>query len=131
MIAMLRAAPDREVSVPPTIQALLTALLDQLDPAESAVLQRGAVEGRIFHRGAVQTLAPEESHVGARLAALVRKELVRPERTQLAGEDAYRFRHLLIRDAAYQTLSKGDRAELHERLAEWLSQCASDLIEPD
>jgi class 3 adenylate cyclase len=131
MIAMLRAAPDREVSVPPTIQALLTARLDQLDPAERAVLQRGAVEGRIFHRGAVQTLAPEESHVGARLAALVRKELVRPERTQLAGEDAYRFRHLLIRDAAYQTLSKGDRAELHERLAEWLSQCASDLIEPD
>jgi hypothetical protein len=117
--------------VPPTIHALLTARLDQLDPLERAVLQCGAVEGRIFHRGAVQVLGPEEAQLGARLAALVRKELVRPDRTDLTGEDAYRFRHLLIRDAAYETLPKRVRAEHHERLADWLGQRTSELVEPD
>ena len=63
------------------------ARLDQLETAERSVLERGAVEGEIFHRGAVQALAPEETQVTPRLAALVRKELIRPDRPQLAGED--------------------------------------------
>jgi class 3 adenylate cyclase len=111
MIGLLRDAPGSDVPVPPTIQALLAARLDQLDPAERAVLQRGAIEGRVFHRGAVQSLAPDETRMGSRLAALVRKDLLRPERSHLAGEEAYRFRHLLIRDAAYETLSKAARAD--------------------
>ena len=111
MIGLLRDADEDDVSVPPTIHALLTARLDQLVPAERAVLQCGAIEGRVFHRGAVQTLAPEESQVGARLAALVRKDLDPADRPHLAGEDAYRFRHLLIRDAAYETLPKEARSE--------------------
>ena len=53
----------------------------------------------------------------AALVALVRKELVRPEQPLLAGDDAFRFRHLLIRDAAYDALPKAERAELHERFA--------------
>src|SRR5205085_6041250 len=100
MLALLRASGGGEVTVPPTIQALLAARLDQLDPAERSVLECGAVEGRVFHVGAVQALAPEEPQLQARLTALVRKELVRPDRPQLPGEDALRFRHLLIRDAA-------------------------------
>ena len=64
MIAFLRDAPAGEVTVPGTIAALLSARLDQLEPAERAVLQRGAVEGRVFHRGAVQALGPEEAQVG-------------------------------------------------------------------
>jgi class 3 adenylate cyclase len=131
MIGLLRDAPAGDMAVPPTIHALLAARLDQLHPSERAVLQRGAIEGRVFHRGAVQALAPEETQVEARLAALVRKELVRPDWTDLTGEDAYRFRHLLIRDAAYETLPKRVRAELHERFADWLGQRASELVEPD
>ena len=131
MIALLRDAPGEDVSVPGTIGALLTARLDQLDPAERAVLQRGAVEGRIFHRGAVQALAPDEPEVSGHLTALVRKELIRPNRPKLAGEEAYRFRHLLIRDAAYETLPKQTRAELHERLADWLAERGSALVETD
>jgi tetratricopeptide (TPR) repeat protein len=130
MIGLLHDAPAGDVSVPPTINALLTARLDQLDPAERALLQCGAVEGRVFHRGAVQTLAPEETQVGTRLASLVRKELIRPERSRLDGEDAYRFRHILIRDAAYEALPKAVRAELHERFANWLARRASELVEP-
>ena len=66
--------------MPPTLKALLAARLDQLDEAERTVLERGSVEGEIFHRGAVQALAPEEPQVTPRLAALVRRELIRPDR---------------------------------------------------
>ncbi len=131
MIAFLRDAPEGQMTVPATIAALLNARLDQLEAAERAVLQRGAVEGRVFHRGAVQALGPHEAHVGGRLAALVRKELVRPTRAQLEGEDAFRFRHLLIRDAAYDSLPKEIRAQLHERLADWLERHRSELVEAD
>ena len=131
MIAFLRDAPAGEVTVPGTIAALLSARLDQLEPAERAVLQRAAVEGRVFHRGAVQALGPEEAQVGAYLTALVRKELIRPDRPQFAGEDAFRFRHLLIRDAAYDSLPKEARAQLHERLADWLEERRSELAEID
>jgi class 3 adenylate cyclase/tetratricopeptide (TPR) repeat protein len=120
-----------EVEVPPTLRALLAARLDQLDGAERRVLERGAVEGELFHRGSVQALAPEEKEVTPRLAALVRKELVRPDRPQLPREDAYRFRHLLIRDAAYDALPKAIRADLHRRFAEWLDQHGEGLVELD
>ena len=131
MVAFVEASGGGEITVPPTIQALLAARLDQLDASERSVLERGAVEGRIFHRGAVQALAPEEPQVLARLTSLVRKELVRPDRAQLAGEDAFRFRHLLIRDAAYEALPKAVRAELHERFANWLTGHGRDLVELD
>jgi class 3 adenylate cyclase/tetratricopeptide (TPR) repeat protein len=129
MIALLRESPAGEIVVPPTIQALLAARLDQLDAAERGVLECGSVEGRVFHRGAVHALAPNEQELPTRLAALVRKELVRPDRAQIAGEEAFRFRHLLIRDAAYDALPKAIRAELHESFAGWLEEHGRDLVE--
>ena len=63
MVAFVEASGDGEVTVPGTIQALLAARLDQLEPAERGVLERGSVEGRTFHRGAVEALAPEETQV--------------------------------------------------------------------
>jgi class 3 adenylate cyclase/tetratricopeptide (TPR) repeat protein len=129
MLAM--AAGDAEVDVPPTLKALLATRLDQLDEAERRVLERGSVEGEIFHRGAVQALGPEETQVTTRLAALVRHQLVRPDRAQLAGDDGYRFRHLLIRDAAYDALPKAVRADLHARFAVWLDEHGAALVERD
>jgi class 3 adenylate cyclase/tetratricopeptide (TPR) repeat protein len=131
MIAMLRDAHDGEVAVPATIHALLASRLDQLPPAERAVLERGAVEGRVFHLGAVRELAPDEAQLGAVLASLVRKDLVRPDHAQLPGDEAYRFRHVLIRDAAYDALPKSSRADLHERLADWLEARSEDILEGD
>ena len=129
MVALVRESGDGEVTVPPTIQALLAARLDQLEVHEREVLQCGSVEGRVFHRGAVQALAPEDQQVMARLTTLVRKELVRPDKAQLPGEDAFRFRHLLIREAAYDALSKATRAELHEQFASWLEMHGAELVE--
>ena len=130
MLAMAGEA-EGEVVVPPTLQALLAARLDQLETAERSVLEQGAIEGEIFHRGAVQALARDGNQVTPRLAALVRKELIKPDKPQLTGEDGFRFRHLLIRDAAYDALPKATRAELHERFAAWLEQHGDVLVELD
>jgi class 3 adenylate cyclase/tetratricopeptide (TPR) repeat protein len=118
------------VTVPPTIHLLLAARLDRLDVEERSVIERGAVEGKVFHSGAVTTLSPETARpdVRSRLLALARKELIRPDRAEFAGEDAFRFRHLLIRDAAYQAMPKEQRAELHERFADWLAEAAKERM---
>ncbi len=104
----------------PTIHALLAARIDQLDARERQVLVAAAVEGEVFHRGALLALLPEEHSVTSRLNALSRQDLVRPHPAQLPGEDGFRFRHLLIRDAAYDSTPKAVRAELHDHFANWL-----------
>jgi tetratricopeptide (TPR) repeat protein len=79
----------------------------------------------------VQALAPEETEVTPRLAALVKRDLVRPDQAMLPREDAYRFRHLLVRDAAYDALPKATRADLHRRFSEWLEKHGQSLVELD
>jgi class 3 adenylate cyclase/tetratricopeptide (TPR) repeat protein len=118
------------LTVPPSISALLTARLDRLGDAERAVIQRGAVIGQIFFRGAVEDLSPEEvrPYVDPSLRTLQTKELIRPNNSTFAGQDAFRFLHILIRDAAYQALLKRTRAELHERFVDWLERLGSDRL---
>jgi class 3 adenylate cyclase/tetratricopeptide (TPR) repeat protein len=131
MAAMLAESDGGEatVAVPPSIQALLVERLDQLSDDERAVIERAAVVGREFWRDAVVDLSSPAARaaVGSHLMALVRKELIRPDVSELAREDGFRFQHILIRDAAYEALPMTVRAELHERFARWLEQKASDL----
>jgi class 3 adenylate cyclase/tetratricopeptide (TPR) repeat protein len=119
-----------EVSVPGTINALLSARLDQLELEERAVIQRASVVGKIFWWGAVTELSPadERARVGSHLQTLLRKELVHPDRSGFAGEDAFRFSHILVRDAAYGSMPKRSRADLHQRFAVWLERKAGDRI---
>jgi predicted ATPase len=130
MIAMLRAS-EGEIAVPASIQALLASRLDQLEPGERRVLECGAVEGRLFHQGALEALLAGERRLGSLLASLVRKDLVRPATPQLPDEEAYRFRHVLIRDAAYDALPKANRAQLHERFADWLDARSTAIPEAE
>jgi predicted ATPase len=110
------------VAIPGTLTALLEARLDSLSDLQRAVLQRGSVEGQVFHRGGVATLLPSalRDEVASSYGPLMQKEFIAPGEAELVGEDAFRFRHLLIKDAAYRALPKDTRAELHERLADWL-----------
>jgi hypothetical protein len=121
MTALAREG-EGELSVPASLRALLSARLDQLSPEERRLLQCASVEGEIFHRGSLLALCPEELHITPRLASLARKELLYPARAELTGEDAFRFRHILLRDAAYAALPKADRASLHERFAAWAEE---------
>ncbi|MGH2764348.1 MAG: ATP-binding protein, partial [Actinomycetota bacterium] len=118
------------IAIPPTINALLASRLERLSPPERAVIQRASVVGRVFWWGAVVELSPasERGGVGGHLQSLVRRELVRPDRSRFAGEDAFRFSHILIRDAAYGGTTKELRAELHERFADWLERRAADRL---
>jgi class 3 adenylate cyclase/tetratricopeptide (TPR) repeat protein len=119
-----------DLRVPPTIQALLAARLDQLTGDERAAIQRAAVCGKQFHVSAVTALLETEGReVRRTLMSLVRRDLIRPDRSMLAGEDAFRFRHQLIRDAAYEAAPKALRAELHERYADWLESVGEARVE--
>ena len=121
LLAHVAEEPEA-ASIPPTIQALLAARLDRLEPVERAVVQRGSVEGRLFHRGAVAELLDAETRagVGGTLLALARKDFVRPDRSLFPGDDGFRFNHVLIRDVAYASMPKELRSRLHEQLAGWL-----------
>ena len=82
----------------------------------------------MFHRGSVAELVPELARplVGSHLMTLVRKELIRPDRATVPGDDGFRFGHILIRDAAYESIPKRSRAELHERFADWIETRLGD-----
>ncbi|MDX6720765.1 MAG: hypothetical protein QOJ63_3019, partial [Solirubrobacteraceae bacterium] len=109
-------------TLPASIQAVLAARIDRLEPGEADVLRHAAVEGRTFHAGGVVALLPDEerSSIDARLVALARKGLIRADRAEFAGEAAFRFDHALIRDAAYEAIPRRLRAILHVRIADWI-----------
>ena len=112
MVAHARDDPGGDTAVPPTISALLAARLDRLPATERAALQRAAVVGREFEAGAVAALAEQDPRPA--LDALAHKDLIRHA---VRGNGTFRFRHALIRDAAYGSLPKRTRGELHERFA--------------
>jgi class 3 adenylate cyclase/tetratricopeptide (TPR) repeat protein len=120
LLALAAEEQGRKLAVPDTIHALLSARLDQLAPEERALLERASVVGKEFWRSALAYLSPPHTEVSALLQGLVRRRLIRPERSSLPGEDAFRFGHILIRDAAYAGIPKEMRADLHERFAHWL-----------
>jgi predicted ATPase/class 3 adenylate cyclase len=119
------------MTLPPSISALLTARLDRLGATDRAVIECGAVIGQVFYRGAIEELVLDSirAAVGPSLRSLSRKELVAfDETTRFAGQEAFRFLHIVIRDAAYRSLLKRSRAELHEGFVDWLERVAADRL---
>ena len=127
LIAHRAESGEDDLHVPPTIHALLAARIDQLPPDERMVVECASIEGRMFHRGAVTELLPEERRptVGTQLVALVRKGLVRPDNSLFPADDGFRFAHILVRDAAYDAVPKQLRADRHEHYANWLEAKAA------
>ena len=119
---------SHDLTIPPTIHALLAARLDRLEPEERAVIERASVIGKEFWRGAIAELTPEKERgsSGPRLMTLARKEFIEPGASIFPEEDGFRFRHILIRDAAYLGIPKVTRAQLHERYAGWLERTAGE-----
>ena len=131
MLAMLAQNDGGgEMTVPPAIHGLLAARLEQLEDEERRLLECASIEGEMFHLGGVVALSPPESGdaVSSRLMSLVRKELIRAEPATLPGQDAFRFRHALIREAAYEGLAKAARSDLHERHAVWLERTLGERV---
>jgi len=132
LAAWVREGGDPE-ALPTSLSALLGARLDRLETEERDALERGAVEGELFHRDAVVELSEEAAcpSVPAGLDGLTRKDLIRlAEAASFAGElVAYRFKHMLLREAAYRGTTKSLRMVLHERYADWLERRAGEYAE--
>ncbi len=115
--------------IPDTVQALIAARIDRLGPQARTVLQRASVIGRTFWGGAIAHLAPEIEDLDCQLDDLLARDFVaREARSTITGENAYRFKHVLIREVAYGGLAKASRAEHHLRFADWLSERAGDEL---
>ncbi|MGI8519730.1 MAG: AAA family ATPase, partial [Actinomycetota bacterium] len=121
-------SPDADVEIPLTLQALLAARFDRLDPEMRLLLERMSVEGRRFRTSALRALAPETGtgEIETALTMLERRGFVQLE-DEATGR--WRFAHALLREAAYRAMSKELRVELHARLADWI--LAEDTNEPD
>jgi class 3 adenylate cyclase/tetratricopeptide (TPR) repeat protein len=119
------AMPER---IPDTVQALIAARIDSLAPDEKHALQCASVIGRVFWRGALERLCPDKD-VAALLDALLEREFIVPEeRSTITGDRAFRFKHGLIRDVAYSSLSKAQRADDHRAFAAWIAERAPDEL---
>jgi DNA-binding SARP family transcriptional activator len=112
----------RAIEFPPTIQVVLAARLDRLGPAERAVVDRASVAGPAFSQAAIAALLPEEGRafLPRHLRALLERHYFDADAASLPGAETFRFHHALIQEAAYRAVPKRLRAELHERLADWL-----------
>src|SRR5712692_9072447 len=109
----LERSADQE-ALPDTVQATVLARLDLLQPSERRVMQLGTIFGRTFRTPGILALDPGLGDVMEVTDQLVAKDLIRP-----ADGDRFTFRHILIREVAYQTLTRADRARLHAAAAEW------------
>jgi class 3 adenylate cyclase/tetratricopeptide (TPR) repeat protein len=127
--ALAERADGRQERIPDTLQALIAARIDRLPPTSRRLVQRAAVMGRVFVRGALAHLSPDVDDVDAVLDDLLFRDLVlNEERSAISGEQAYKFKHVLIREVAYAGLSKGSRADLHLLFAEWLQERAGEEL---
>ena len=128
----LQEKPGGQTSFPPALHGLLASRLDLLPQDERMLLERGAVEGELFHlesvaagRGPGNSAAISGPGLDRALDALIRRDLIAPVHGGgLGGRPALGFRHPLIREAVYAMLTRADRARLHEQHADWLSQLA-------
>jgi class 3 adenylate cyclase len=124
--AVLSASPLPALSVPATLHASLIARLDRIGPAAKEVAQIGAVLGRSFSYELIRHLAPRPD-LDASLAQLTEAGLLFCR--GVPPQSSYLFKHALVQDAAYGTLLRSRRRELHARVAAVLEKRFADLVE--
>jgi len=115
-------------SLPSTIRGILAARLDALPDAERALLLDAAVVGKTFWRGALPQIGADG--LSELLGALERRDLiVRETSSIIEGEQQFGFKHVLIRDVAYELLPRAERRQRHARAAEFFEARTSELGE--
>ncbi len=115
-------------AIPDSVQALIAARIDRLEPEQKRLLQSAALIGRVFWRGALDRLASDLDVMSVLDELLTREFVVPEERSTISGDRAFRFKHVLIRDVAYGAMSKAQRAEEHQTFAEWVGERAHDEL---
>ncbi len=118
-----------DLALPTSIAALLGARLDRMPAPLRRVLECGSVEGEVFHTSAVERLLGSAGSAEPALMQLRRTGLVAPDGPAFPDDTAYRFQHLLLRDATYRALPKSRRAGLHTRFADWVAERAGTRVD--
>lgn len=124
-----RAQPGlTAVEIPDTVQAVLAARVDLLAPDEKRALQAAAVVGRVFWPEPVgRSLDASPARVNELLRGLESRDLVLARLgTSMAGQSEYIFKHALVRDVAYESIPKRDRAMAHLQAARWIEETAGE-----
>jgi len=127
---LVESGSDADVKVPETVQALIAARLDTLDPAMKTLLQDASVAGKVFWTGVLTAIGGRDRDDLLRdVRELVRREFVRPARvSSMRDEEEFSFWHALVRDVAYQQIPRGVRAAKHVRVAEWIDADAGERV---
>ena len=130
MVAMIaERGPLGAAGVPAVIKTLLAARLDALPPGQRSLLQVAAVFGKIFWAGGARALGAEgDTH--ALLDSLEQRDFLRSmSRSQIRGDQEYTFKHELLRDVAYEMLSRAERRLLHGRVVDWMEAALGERVE--
>jgi class 3 adenylate cyclase/predicted ATPase len=123
-----RAPLPTDLHLPPTVQGVLAARIDRLDPGEKALLQQLAVIGREFPLGLVkQVVAQPEEELYWLLSSLQRKEFLYEQ--PAFPEPEYVFKHALTQEVAYNSVLTERRKTLHEQTAQAIEQLFHDRLE--
>jgi class 3 adenylate cyclase len=126
--SMAERTTDPAQELPTSIRGIVSARLDALPPAERHVLLDAAVIGRVFWGGALSRLQPERDDLPAVLGSLERRDLIRRASvSRIRGEQQFAFKHVLIRDVAYQILPRAERRQRHGAVARFLEEVTPDL----
>jgi len=121
---------DEKASLPTTIRGLVAARLDALPTEERDVILDASIVGRIFWRGALERITRDPSCLSVALAALERRDLVRRDTvSRIEREEQWSFKHVLIRDVAYDLQPRARRREGHRHTAEFIEQSTPEVGE--
>jgi predicted ATPase len=130
LAAVLQERGEQAEGLPTTIRGLVAARLDALPVEERAVILDAAIVGRIFWRGAIERIAHDPDCLGAALAALERRDLIRRDAvSRIEGEQQWSFKHVLIRDVAYELQPRARRREGHRHIAEFIEESTPEVGE--
>ena len=116
--------------LPPTIRGLVAARLDALPVDEREVILDASISGRLFWRGALERIARDPACLADALAALERRDLIRRDTvSRIEGDQQWSFKHVLIRDVAYDLQPRGRRRDGHRHVAEFIEASTPEVGE--
>src|SRR5438093_3397603 len=130
LVAAMTEAPGNDSALPTTVRGIVAARLDALPAAERAVLLDAAVGGKVFWRGALERTCEDPARLPALLGALEGRDLIRRQTVSaIEGDQQFMFKHVLIRDVAYDLLPRARKRERHAQIAEFLQEVTSETGE--
>jgi len=130
LAAVMNERGGQAESLPTTIRGLVAARLDALPAEEREVILDASIVGRIFWRGALDRIARDPDCLGSALAALERRDLIRRDAvSRIEGDEQWSFKHMLIRDVAYELQPRARRRDGHRHIAEFIEESTPEVGE--